>query len=159
MSRIAYRHGDVVILPLESNEAEQVLNKNTKPVRYPAEGKRTMDATLALGEVTGHSHVVDNVLAVQDEIGTNWNDRDWTASLANALGIAGGVATRQNWGQEPTVVPTAAQLPADAKVVEIGEGGGTLTHQEHATIKLPQGTYMVFQQREFWGGEPRRVFD
>ena len=35
----------------------------------------------------------------------------------------------------------------------------TVTHQEHADIKLPTGTYRIVHQREYSPGEIRRVQD
>ena len=39
------------------------------------------------------------------------------------------------------------------------KGGAELRHEEHETIKLPQGTYRVRRQREFDAGEARIVAD
>jgi hypothetical protein len=38
-------------------------------------------------------------------------------------------------------------------------GKATLTHQEHATVEVPAGTWQVVRQREHWGGEVRTVAD
>jgi len=46
------------------------------------------------------------------------------------------------------------QEPAFVKV----NGVATLTHQEHATVEIPDGTWRIVRQREFWG-EERRVAD
>ncbi len=64
-------------------------------------GKRT----LAYGEVTGHSHVLDGDVKYYDN--------------GNGLLIA--------------------QVHGDA----------ILTHEEHSTINVPEGDYLVIRQREF----------
>ena len=38
----------------------------------------------------------------------------------------------------------------------LAEGGVELTHEEHATIRLPRGLYRVIRQRE-WFYEPNRT--
>jgi hypothetical protein len=41
----------------------------------------------------------------------------------------------------------------------LAEGGVSLTHDEHATITLPRGTYEVIRQREYEPGAVRPVSD
>lgn len=38
------------------------------------------------------------------------------------------------------------------------QGTARLTHEEHATVEIAEGTWIVRQQREFWG-EIRNVLD
>lgn len=161
MARTAYRHGDVIIVALSPNEASQLRDVN-KTDEYEIEEGKSITATLALGEVTGHSHEVDGVTALVEGVTADWENREILSEIAAQLGFAGGVE-RSGWrmGSTSTAVVkgTVASIPEDAKLMTIGEGGGTLTHQEHATIKLPAGDYISFQQREFWGQGERRVYD
>lgn len=159
MGRTAYRHGDVIIVALSSSEAIRLRGANTTPPMEIEEG-RSITATLALGEVTGHSHEVDGVTALVEGVTSDWQDRQIMADLASELGFAGSVE-RAGWafGASAKVQGVAARIPEDAKLMTIGDGGGTLTHQEHATIELPKGDYITFQQREFWGQGERRVYD
>jgi hypothetical protein len=46
--------------------------------------------------------------------------------------------------------------------VRVGPRGASITHEEHDTIKVPEGTYEIVQQREFAPEErdlTRRVYD
>lgn len=45
------------------------------------------------------------------------------------------------------------------RVLRIGRGGAALEHEEHATIRLPAGTYIVRQQREYSPQALRSVAD
>jgi len=40
-------------------------------------------------------------------------------------------------------------------------GKAVLTHQEHATVEVPEGTWMIVRQREYWGEQQgiRQVMD
>lgn len=46
-----------------------------------------------------------------------------------------------------------------ATIIEVAEALAELSHQEHATINIPQGFYEVIQQREYHPQEVRRVQD
>jgi len=37
----------------------------------------------------------------------------------------------------------------EADTLEVGSGGAKLTHEEHAELEIPAGTYKVILQREF----------
>lgn len=43
--------------------------------------------------------------------------------------------------------------------VVVDEGGSELTHEEHDTIVIPEGTYRIQRQREFDGTAARFVSD
>jgi len=61
----------------------------------------------------------------------------------------------------PTAVGTPASLRGKRFLV-VGKKGAELTHEEHDTIQIPQGTYEIVQQREFAPEEAsliRRVYD
>lgn len=101
-----YRQGDVLI--------ERVALVPKSAVKQP----QSTPIILALGEATGHHHLLE-----RDEIDT----ADW-------------------WrGDNEQFVTTTKPLE--------------LTHQEHATIELPRGTYRITQQREYSPEEIRNVAD
>lgn len=45
------------------------------------------------------------------------------------------------------------------RFLSVGEAGATLSHEEHAPIKLPAGAYRVVLQREYSPEEIRNVAD
>ena len=72
--------------------------------------------------------------------------------------LARGEAT----GHHHAVLDRNAELmeSAEAVYLKIMEAPAHLTHQEHATIEVPPGTYRVVRQREYQPKElPRRVAD
>jgi len=97
-----YRQGDVLLTRIEG-----------LPEGATAKAKPTKRSTLALGEVTGHSHVL----------------------VAERTTIREYVMPGSDFG-----------ALVDALVVE---DVATLTHQEHATLTVPPGTYKVTRQREY----------
>lgn len=97
-----WRHGDVLIAMVPA---------------LPGNVKRRHTTVLVHGELTGHSHRLEN-----PEAGELWD--------------AGGVL----------------YLRVTAPSVRI-------VHQEHAPITLPEGTYRVWQQREYSPEAIRRVVD
>ena len=76
---------------------------------------------------------------------------------AKRLVLAEGEAT----GHTHTIAPSEARLLDDAGVtyLEVQEALAMLTHDEHATIELPRGTYRVIRQREYAPEAPRQVAD
>jgi hypothetical protein len=48
----------------------------------------------------------------------------------------------------PTAVGTPASLRGK-RFLTVGKKGAELTHEEHDTIQIPQGTYEIVQQREY----------
>ncbi len=53
----------------------------------------------------------------------------------------------------------ALPVTGDRLLRVMAEGGAHLVHEEHATIALPRGDYLVRYQREYTPGEIRRVAD
>ena len=47
----------------------------------------------------------------------------------------------------------------NVRILQVGEGGATLRHDEHNPIVIPQGTYDVIIQSEFHDEEFRQVID
>jgi hypothetical protein len=50
-------------------------------------------------------------------------------------------------------------MPAGGGLLSVSAGGADLVHEEHATIKIPEGTYRVVRQREWTAGDARQVAD
>lgn len=76
-----------------------------------------------------------------------------------ATGHAHTIATR---GVELYDLPATGDLPAvDALAVRllVAETEAVLTHQEHAAITIPPGTYRVIRQREYAPDAIRNVAD
>lgn len=91
--------------------------------------KRSRRIILANGEVTGHHHCLE----IEDPA-------DWWKR--------GDISTADN---KPATLAGElyVNLPA----------GGVVTHQEHAKINLPAGTYRVTRQREYTPEAIRNVAD
>ena len=142
----AFRHGDVVIIGLSDDEWDAVKGGSG------AGSVRSL--TLAEGEVTGHSHQLtstDNSGFLHSTLSKmGWRERQ---TFNDELPLT--EETRTDWQGRTT--RAKASLPSDSRFFSLPEGG-PLTHEEHATIHLPPGNYVSFQQREFWG-EERRVYD
>lgn len=140
-----YRHGDVIIREISDREYEELMDDfKDDPVMRAHDQS---EATLAEGEVTGHSHHLETIdgsktIEVMDT-GQSWSRWRKKSQLLK--------------GQETDRWGRATLGPRQFKVVSVGRDA-KLTHEEHAQIDLPKGKYFVYQQREFWG-EERRVYD
>jgi hypothetical protein len=97
-----YRHGDVLVGGVDE---------------IPQDAKKMDKLILAYGEVTGHTHRIEDPT---------------TAEMFEHEGLL----------YLRVIAPTAR-----------------LIHEEHKTIELPQGTYRVWQQREYTPQRIRRVYD
>lgn len=108
-------------------------DKNTIGENIPREGERVV---LAHGEVTGHAHAIENSgcnLYIDDS--TRISDTDSMNMIAR---LGGGL------------IPD--RLLVCEKEVE-------LKHEEHSTIHLKSGNYIVRIQREYSPTELRNVAD
>ena len=81
-----------------------------------------------------------------------------------AVGRQGGrlvLALGEATGHAHAVADPAAELLEDdgGRYLEVGGDGATLSHEEHAPIRLPAGAYRVVLQREYAPGENRNVAD
>lgn len=121
-----YRQGDVVLVAVMS----------LPTTRKPRESDGG-PVVLALGEQTGHAHVIPKG-AVQFDAE---NATEAAQQLLASVGLTVEV-TEQN-------APTFIEVPSDAAIV----------HEEHGTIELPAGKYVKLQQREYSPVEIRTVAD
>lgn len=71
------------------------------------------------------------------------------------------LATGEATGHAHAVETVGAELLASGteRFLRVPAGGASVTHEEHAPIALPAGTYRVVVQREYSPEEIRRVAD
>ena len=119
---VKYQQGDVVMYKLSDEDFKEYSNKNKGGEGYPIndyKGQSNTKAVLAFGEVTGHTHRVE-----------------MSDMLKNA-----GVSLHMGYSKEAGIdVPEAFEVHNES--VE-------LQHEEHDTITLPPGNYVVKIVREF----------
>tara|TARA_R100000781_G_C3995863_1_gene98587 strand:- start:27 stop:458 length:432 start_codon:yes stop_codon:yes gene_type:complete len=119
---VKYQQGDVVMFKLNDEDFEKYDNRNKSGGNYSMstyDGNTDTKAVLAFGEVTGHTHRVE---------------------MSEMLEEAG-VTLHMDMGNEAGKdVPNAFQ---------VNGGSVELQHEEHDTITLPPGNYVVHIVREF----------
>ena len=119
---VKYQQGDVVMYKLSDEDFKEYSNKNKGGGGYPIndyKGQSNTKAVLAFGEVTGHTHRVE-----------------MSDMLKNT-----GISLHMGYGKEAGIdVPEAFEVHNES--VE-------LQHEEHDTITLPPGNYVVKIVREF----------
>ena len=117
-----YQQGDVVMYKLNDEDFKTFSNENKAGESYPIvnyTGQTNTKAVFAFGEVTGHTHRVEML-----------------DMLKNA-----GVSLHMDYNRKAGVdVPNAFEVHNES--VE-------LQHEEHDTITLPPGNYVVKIVREF----------
>jgi hypothetical protein len=117
-----YQQGDVVMYKLNDEDFKTFSNENKAGESYPIvnyTGQTDTKAVFAFGEVTGHTHRVE-----------------MSDMLKNA-----GVSLHMDYNRKAGVdVPNAFEVHNES--VE-------LQHEEHDTITLPPGNYVVKIVREF----------
>ena len=91
--------------------------------------KRSSRVILAHGEMTGHHHMLET-----SDPADWWKEGEISTANSKPSTLAGELFV---------------SLPA----------GGVVTHQEHAKIKLPTGTYRITRQREYSPEAIRNVAD
>ena len=117
-----YQQGDVVMYRIESNEDFKKWRNTESGSNYPIvhyTGQTNAKAVLAFGEVTGHTHRVDMSKMLEDV----------------------GVSLHMNYQQE-----AGKDVP---KAFEVQGAPIEIQHEEHDTITLPPGQYVVKIVREF----------
>ena len=117
-----YQQGDVVMYKLNDEDFKTFSNENKAGESYPIvnyTGQTDTKAVFAFGEVTGHTHRVE-----------------MSDMLKNA-----GVSLHMDYNRKAGVdVPNAFEVHNES--VE-------LQHEEHDTVTLPPGNYVVKIVREF----------
>ena len=100
---------------------------NSKNVPKDFEYKKAGPTTIGYGEVTGHHHTLD--------------EARWL--------VHPGADVEQFALDGNPKVQTIGEQPRMFLVVDNTEGNTALRHQEHAPIKVDNGTYEVIRQREY----------
>ena len=116
-----YQQGDVVMYKLNDEDFQEYSNGN-KGSSYPIvnyTGQTNTKAVFAFGEVTGHTHRVE------------------MSEMLNDAGVSLHMDYKREAGKD---VPNAFEVHNES--VE-------LQHEEHDTITLPPGNYVVKIVREF----------
>lgn len=86
----------------------------------PKEAKLYKDKAVQYGEVTGHQHTISGDFQIKFTL------EDFTqGAKLDDIRFNG------------------------TKYLEVGEGGASISHEEHHTIPLPSGIYKCFTVREF----------
>ena len=142
MTQKPYRQGDVLIIPLAPAKARDVS-------KLEAISRENGLVILAHGEVTGHSH---KILSQDCNLYFDMPTRLDTEDEIDGEAVAGmqGLIARLGGGQTGPVVPDRI-LDVKAPVA--------LSHEEHDTIPIPVGQYIIRQQREFDPEAERAVAD
>jgi hypothetical protein len=117
-----YQQGDVVMYKLNDEDFKDYSNENKSSEGYPIvnyDGQTNTKAVFAFGEVTGHTHRVEMSEMLKDA----------------------GVSLHMDYKREAgTDVPNAFVVHNESVEVQ---------HEEHDTITLPPGNYVVKIVREF----------
>lgn len=153
--------GDVWLMKLPDNM------KVEKESKIPNNGKLILQE----GEMTGHHHYVDQVM---DRAGPapeldNTVDMDAVFTDPTLKGMFGSKAKRKDATAAFYTASKVAEklvkdnilLRADLVVglLEVANGPMNLYHQEHGSLCLAPGKYIVGRQIESVAGEERRVAD
>ena len=136
----AYRHGEMILIPISET------NENIWLDLFESSGQKMKNPRIiAEGEITSHKHEfeggevdaieLNNDVQIQSPRTSEFISR---RSLLRALGI-GAIAG-------PVML---------MKIVK----GATLKHPEHNSLKIPEGHYVVYAQREYDEVSSRRVID
>lgn len=136
----AYRHGEMILIPVPENLEDQWQNL------FSQAGRKMDDPrVIAEGEVTGHKHELEggqiDAVALSDSAsarGTTTSGYISRRSFLSTLGI-GAIAG-------PVILLKVARA-------------ATLKHPEHNALGVPEGRYVVYAQREYDETNNRRVVD
>ena len=127
-----FQQGDVVMFQVDDETFKQHSHGDNDSYQVANyHGKTPTHAILAFGEATGHKHQVN---------------------MADMVKEAGVTLHMDNWGEAGVNVP---------KAFEVHNETVTLCHEEHNSIEIPPGKYVVRIVREFdhMTGRSRYVAD
>ena len=137
---IAYRHGEMILIPVAEH-----FHGPWRQLFENAGRKMDDPRVIAEGEVTGHKHELFGGRLDAVELDENASAFSQAASgyicrrgFLRSLGI-GAVAG-------PVILMDVAQ-------------SATLRHPEHSALEIPKGQYVVYAQREYDETMNRRVVD
>ena len=137
----AYRHGEMVLIPVPKNLEEQ-----WQDLYEQAGQKMKKPRVIAEGEITGHKHE----LAGGQVDAMALNEDSAMAKSTNTLGYVSRRSFLRTLG-----IGTIAGPVILLKVVK----AATLRHPEHNALRIPAGNYVTYAQRECDETMARRVVD
>ena len=117
-----YQQGDVVMYKLNDEDFKDYSNENKGSEGYPIvnyDGQTNTKAVFAFGEVTGHTHRVEMSEMLKD------------------AGVSLHMDYKREAGKD---IPNAFEVHNESVEVQ---------HEEHDTVTLPPGKYVVHIVREF----------
>ena len=136
----AYRHGEMILISVPENLENQWQDL------FKQAGK-TMDdpRVIAEGEIAGHKHEFEGGQVDAVELNGNASARSSATSV---------YVTRRNFLGSLGIGAIAGPVIL-LKVAK----ASTLKHPEHNALRIPQGRYAVYAQREYDETMTRRVVD
>jgi hypothetical protein len=138
----AYRHGEMVLIPVPKN-----LEGQWKDL-YEQAGRKTKDArVIAEGEFTGHKHELAGGAVEAMELPEN---SPTVRTTAEKIGYIDRSSFLRTLGIGMIAGPIILLKVAQA---------ATLKHPEHNALSIPPGRYVVYSQREYDETMARRVVD
>lgn len=123
MSKEFFRHGDLVFIALTDEQKDRLANN----AKMKSHDKAHDSAVLALGETTGHRHV----LTMKKPASLKIYKIDQTIDL-----------TKEG-------IRTSTGHVSDTDVIVVLESDGVMTHEEHGDLDLPKGSYLKRIKNEF----------
>lgn len=136
----AYRHGEMILIPIPENLEGQWQNL------FEQAGQKMNDPrVIAEGEITGHKHELTGGQVDAVALGEN---------AATHVTAASGYVTRRSFLSTLGIGAIAGPVIL-MKVAK----AATLQHPEHNTLGIPEGRYVVYAQREYDEATNRRVMD
>lgn len=137
----AYRHGEMVLIPVPKKLEDQ-----WKDLYEQAGQKMKNPRVIAEGEITGHKHE----LAGGQVDAMILNDDNATARSTSTSGYVSRRSFLRTLGIGTVAGPVILLKVAKA---------ATLRHPEHNALRIPEGRYAAYAQREYDETMARRVVD
>jgi len=137
----AYRHGEMVLIPVPENLEDQ-----WQDLYEQAGQKMKNPRVIAEGEITGHKHEL-----MGGQVNAAILDKD--SATARSTKTSSYVSRRsflRSLGIGTIAGPVILLKVANAAI---------LRHPEHNALKIPAGSYVAYAQREYDETMARRVVD
>lgn len=137
----AYRHGEMVLIPVPEN-----LEGQWQDLFKQAGEKMDNPRVIAEGEITGHKH----------ELAGGQVDAKTLNNNATAIGTAttSRYVTRRSFLSSLGIGTIAGPV-----ILLKATKAAILKHPEHNALKIPEGNYVAYAQREYDETTTRRVID
>ena len=136
----AYRHGEMILIPVPEN-----LEGQWQDLFEQAGRKMDNPRVIAEGEITGHKHELAGGQVDSVTLGDSATARGTaTSGYISRRGFLGSLGIGAIAG--PVILMKVARA-------------ATLKHPEHNALGIPEGRYVVYAQREYDETVNRRVVD